>query len=69
MDHTADSSLLPLDSLPNGGTRHLHVLEGGGGGQTHRAGREAVQECQSERGGGGEAPNVGATTTAVTLRN
>ena len=62
--------LLPPDCLPNGGTRHLHVLEGGGGGQTHPAGRERVQEGQSHRrGGGGEAAKAGATTASSTIRN
>ena len=63
-----DRPLLPLDSLPDGGTRHLHVLEGGGRGQTHPAGRERVQEGQSHRRGGGEAATAGATT-ASTIRN
>ena len=60
-----DRPLLPLDSLPDGGARHLHVLEGGGGGQAHPAGRERVQEGQSDRGGGGgEAAKAGATTAS-----
>ena len=69
MGYPPDRPILPLDSLPDGGPWHLHVLEGGGGGQTNRAGRETVQEGQSHRGRGGEAATAGATTAAVTLRN